>query len=166
MRTRSDEELLIAAAHGDQAAFAALISRLAPAVTGAVAAVTRDPDHAIAHEVFVDLWRTAPRYDTRRGPVAVWALTAAHRRAVDEVRARRTRLEGERGADFAHRGRSRESLETLPRPQREAVALAFFEARTCAEIATILRVPLNQAVSLLRSGLLRLRDQMASAPSR
>ena len=73
---------------GDQAAFADLYDTIAPLVHGVVLKVVRDPSQAeeVVQEVFVELWRVAPRFDPARGTVTSWVATIAHRRAVDRVR--------------------------------------------------------------------------------
>jgi len=97
------EGLLALLAGGDEQAFAELYRRVAPAVFGLVTKVVRNPAQAeeVTQEVFVELWRTAPRFDPARGTARSWIMTCAHRRAVDRVRsaeraARRDDLAGRR----------------------------------------------------------------------
>src|SRR4051812_39779920 len=85
---------------GDQAAFGELYDNTAPLVHGVVLKVVRDPSQAeeVVQEVFVELWRIAPRFDPAKGTVTSWVATIAHRRAVDRVRseqAARNRVERE-----------------------------------------------------------------------
>jgi RNA polymerase sigma-70 factor (ECF subfamily) len=97
------ERLLALVARGDEQAFAELYQRVAAAVFGLVTRVVRDPAQAeeVTQEVFVELWRTASRFDPARGSARSWIMTCAHRRAVDRVRsavsaARRDDLAGRR----------------------------------------------------------------------
>src|SRR6187397_1212971 len=85
---RSAESLLSDVARGDDSAFAVLYDTLGRGVFGTCLGVLRDPDHAaeVAQEVWVEVWRQAPRFDASRGSARTWALTLAHRRAVDRVR--------------------------------------------------------------------------------
>ena len=85
---------------GDQAAFSDMYDSVAPLVHGVVLKIVRDPSQAeeVVQEVFVELWRVAPRFDPARGTVTSWVATIAHRRAVDRVRseqAARNRVERE-----------------------------------------------------------------------
>jgi DNA-directed RNA polymerase specialized sigma24 family protein len=58
---------------------------MAPRVYGLCTRVLRDPAQAgeVAQEVLVEVWRTATRFDERRGSASAWITTIAHRRAVD-----------------------------------------------------------------------------------
>jgi hypothetical protein len=82
---RTLEDLLRASAAGDQQAFALLYERLVTTVLSTVRAVVHDREQSldIAQEVFVQLWREAPRYSRDKGNVLTWARVIAHRRAVE-----------------------------------------------------------------------------------
>jgi len=56
----------------------------------------------------------------------------------------------------------RGALGVLPRPQRDAVAMAFLEELTHEEVASALRVPLGTTKTRIRSGLLKLRVELTS----
>ena len=57
-------------------------------VHGLALRVVRDPAQAeeVTQEAFLEIWRTASRYDADRGSAVSWLLTIAHRKAVDRVR--------------------------------------------------------------------------------
>ena len=173
------EGLLALDADGDEPAFAELYRRVAPAVFGLVTKVVRDPAQAeeVTQEVFVELWRTSPRFDPARGTARSWIMTCAHRRAVDRVRsaeraARRDDLAGRRDQGRPYdevveqvetslqREHVRRSLDVLTDLQREAVVLAYYGGHTHREIAELLGVPSGTVKTRLRDGLLRLRDHL------
>jgi RNA polymerase sigma-70 factor (ECF subfamily) len=173
------EGLLGLVAGGDEPAFAELYRRVAPAVFGLVTKVVRDPAQAeeVTQEVFVELWRTAPRFDPARGAARSWIMTCAHRRAVDRVRsaeraARRDDLVGRRDqgrpydevVEQVETGLAREhvrrGLDVLTDLQREAVVLAYYGGYTHREIAELLGVPSGTVKTRLRDGLIRLRDHL------
>jgi RNA polymerase sigma-70 factor (ECF subfamily) len=173
------EGLLALVADGDEPAFAELYRRVAPAVFGLVTKVVRDPAQAeeVTQEVFVELWRTSPRFDPARGTARSWIMTCAHRRAVDRVRsaeraARRDDLAGRRDQGRPYdevveqvetslqRAHVRRSLDVLTDLQREAVVLAYYGGYTHREIAELLGVPSGTVKTRLRDGLLRLRDHL------
>jgi RNA polymerase sigma-70 factor (ECF subfamily) len=178
-RQRSDDELLAGAARGDQHDFAALYDRVAAPVYGLVRRVVRDPAQAeeVSQEVFVDVWRTAARFDPDRGSATAWILTIAHRRAIDRVRAdqasrQRTARVGrdqqQRDYDavaeavetaFEHE-QVRLALGSLTALQREAVELAYYQGYTYREVAEVLDTPLGTVKTRMRDGLIRLRDAL------
>jgi RNA polymerase sigma-70 factor (ECF subfamily) len=134
----------------------------------------------IVQEVFVQAWRNATRYDASRGTVAGWLLMQAKSRSIDRLRARRARPEhtddsqrpepadATAGPDVQIvRGeqaeRVREALEQLPRLQRTAVELAYYEGLTHAEIAEQLEQPLGTVKTRIRQGLMKLRQALGGA---
>ena len=82
-------DLLKRSGRGDEAAFAQLYDAAAARVYGLALRVVRDPAQAeeVTQEAFLDVWRTAARYDPARGSAISWLLTIVHRKAVDRVRA-------------------------------------------------------------------------------
>jgi len=66
------------AATGDEAAFGEFYDLTSALVHGIVLRVVRDPaiSEEVTQEVFVELWRVAPRYDERSGSAKGWAATS------------------------------------------------------------------------------------------
>jgi RNA polymerase sigma-70 factor (ECF subfamily) len=173
------EWLLALVARGDEQAFAELYQRVGAAVFGLVGKVVRNPAQSeeVTQEVFVELWRTAARFDPARGTARSWIMTCAHRRAVDRVRsaeraARRDDLAGRRDQGRPYdevaeqvetsleREHVRRGLDALTELQREAVVLAYYGGYTHREIAELLGVPSGTVKTRLRDGLIRLRDHL------
>lgn len=181
-RGSTDVDGLVASvAQGDLAAFERLYDAMAAQVYGLARRVVRDPARAedVAQEAFLDVWRTAPRFDAERGSARTWVLTIAHRRAVDSVRRgeaqRRADERGGAGGDpmpdqpgdallrEEEHATVRECLETLTELQRESVHLAYFQGYTYGEVARLLGKPLPTIKSRMRDGLIRLRDCLGEA---
>jgi RNA polymerase sigma-70 factor, ECF subfamily len=173
--------LLRRAGRGDQVAFGELYDALAPLVRGVVMRVVRDPSQSdeVTQEVFVELWRLAARYDESKGSVRSWAVTMAHRRAIDRVRseqASRVRTVNDAAmAVAAHdavvsevettfeQARVRRALEQLSPLQRESVELAYFAGHTYREVAVLLGVAEGTVKTRIRDGMIRLRDELGAS---
>jgi RNA polymerase sigma factor (sigma-70 family) len=128
----------------------------------------------VVQATFADLWRTRARYDPGRS-LEAWALAITRRRAVDYLRARPRPAvplagvadpPGEDGRDIAARladaAEIRRVLSALPRPQREAIELAYFGDLSQREIAERLRVPIGTVKARTARGLHRARRFLTS----
>lgn len=172
-------DLLRASARGDQAAFAQLYDATASRAHGLALRVVRDPAQAeeVTQEAFLEVWKTAARFDPARGSALSWLLTITHRKAVDRVRSaeassRRdtsyhqqnqpidhdSTAEAAAASMEAHRVRG--ALSSLTAVQREAIELAYFGGYTHTEVASMLQLPVGTAKTRIRDGLIRLRDAM------
>ena len=171
-------EALQRAGRGDQAAFGELYDAIGGLVHGIVLKVIRDPSQAeeITQEVFVEIWRLAPRYEASRGSAKSWIATIAHRRAVDRVRSEQSHRDrndvvgrqverdhdsvSELVLDRLDRSRVIAALDLLTDDQRAAVELAYYGGHTYREVAVLLGVPEGTVKGRIRDGLIKLRDHL------
>jgi RNA polymerase sigma-70 factor (ECF subfamily) len=165
---------------GDERAFAGLYDALAGVGYGTVKRVLRDPamSEEVTQEVFVELWRTAARFDPARASVSTWAVTIARRRAVDRVRSeqsQRDRIEraGRRRRDDVDATddsviasldaeRVGRALAELPEDQRVVIEMAFLDGDSHAEIAERLALPLGTVKGRVRGGLKKLGGRLGA----
>ena len=168
--------LLAKVARGDHQAFELLYGELAGPVYGVVRQVLHDPAQSeeIAQEVLLEIWRTASRFDPAKGSPAAWALTIAHRRAVDRVRSETasSRREEKAAADATGEPddvaemvaatldgqRVRRCLDGLTELQRESIKLAYYGGYSYPQVARLLGVALGTVKTRIRDGLIRMRD--------
>ena len=166
---------------GDHDAFATLYDELAGVVFGAVKRVLRDPamSEEVAQEVFVELWRTAARFDPQRASVSTWAITMARRRAVDRVRREQSQrdriqrsalqrpdqLDGTDDTVVASMEAERvtRAIADLPAEQRVVIEMAFIDGASHGDIATRLDLPLGTVKGRVRLGLKKLGDRLGAA---
>jgi RNA polymerase sigma-70 factor (ECF subfamily) len=175
-------QLLGQASRGDQQAFATLYDATSARVFGLALRIVRDPAQAeeVAQEAFLEIWRTASRFDPAKGSAQAWMLTIVHRKSVDRVRSaqastrrdttyelRNQTVDHDSTADAAHASmearRVRNAMESLTAVQREALELAYFGGYTHTEVARMLDLPVGTAKTRIRDGIIRLRDTMGVA---
>jgi len=124
-------------------------------------------------EVFEQVWRRARTFDPARSGAWRWLTVLARSRSIDRLRASasKRRLEERGFFDGISRDpspdeasicrqqqlRIRESLNRLPREQREALELAYFSGLTHVEIAAALGAPLGTIKTRIRMGMDKLR---------
>lgn len=169
------DSLLLRVARGDQGAFEAIYDRLAGPAYGVIRKVVRDPAQSeeVTQEVLLEVWRTAARFDPALGSAATWAMTIAHRRAIDRVRSTVAAAQREQmTADFRvpadevaetveanlERERVRRCLGGLAEAQRESITLAYYGGYSYREVAALLGTALGTIKTRIRDGLIRMRD--------
>lgn len=172
----TDARLLDAVAAGDADALAYLFDRHGAAVLGVLTRMLGRAGEAdeVLQEVFLWLWKHPRRYDPSRSSLRGWLLVLARSRALDVLRAdrsRRVREEGvERERPTVHepvplqdleqreaQRRLQRALGTLPDEQRRCIELAFFAGLSHSQIAARLQQPLGTVKSRIQLGMAKLR---------
>lgn len=195
-RSRELAQLLARCGLGDRAAFGTLYERSSAHLFGVILRIQRDRAQAedILQEVYVNVWRAAQGFDAAQSQPLTWLTSIARHRAIDSLRRAQTqpRLETvHTGADTDHEestmydqvaddqpgplellGRAADARElarcmaVLSAPQRQSLALAFFDGLSHAEVAAQLREPLGTVKSWVRRALLSLRACLDAAVQR
>ena len=145
-RRRSDERLVRRLRRGEESALGELYDRHGRVAYGLALRLLGEPRLAagIVEDSFATLARRS--VDVARGPTSppTWLLTLVHRRATDRrrsspSRARTTTAAGTTPSDSGDgspgRTRAERALERLTHPQREVLALAYFDGMSVADVA-------------------------------
>ena len=174
-------ELLARTALADQAAFGELYRATSSQLYGVAIRILREASAAeeVLQEAYVAVWHHAASYAPGRSQPMTWLTAIVRNRCLDSLRRREldtvsmTSDDDERGDfEIADDSRSpaqllidgadalsvRECVESLEGGSRQAIALAFFQGMTHAELAAHLREPLGTVKSWVRRGLERLRQ--------
>ena len=176
--------LLARVAEGDHTAFRALYDVFAPRVYGLIRRTLVDDGQSqeVAQDVFLEVWRSASRFNAARGSATSWIMMMAHGRAVDRVRACRASKDrdlriGVRDREFyfdpvseagelsVESARVTVALACLTAMQRDAISMTYFEGLTGPEIAARLDIPVSTLKSRLREALIRLRGELGIGSS-
>jgi len=177
--------LLERVADGDARAMRECVDRFSGLVWTIARRMTRtraDAEDAV-QDVFVDVWRSAARYDPAQGAEKVFVATIARRRLIDRIRRNRmlqstvdeTALDDVRFAEPGNHGEVRAEAERAARavarlrPQQQRVLrMGLLEDMTHSEIAAATGLPLGTVKTLMRRGLIQARqwlelDRLGSA---
>ena len=172
--------LLGRVAMADQRAFEALYGQTSSHLYAVALRIVRDPSAAeeILQEAFVSVWHHAGSYDAAKSQPMTWLASIVRNRCLDQLRRRELDTvslvsddddapaldvpdQGLTPAELLLRGAEaqsvRECVETLDAGPRQAIAMAFFQGLSHAELAAQLREPLGTIKSWVRRGLERLR---------
>ena len=166
-------------ARRDQGAAEELFDRFASRVYGLGIVMLGSDAMAqdLVQDTFVKLWRSAERFDARRGRLETWVLLVARSLAIDALRRRvldvrsmeRIGVERETSSeagpdeiaeteDLAERART--AMASLSDGQRAALELAYFGGKTSAEVAELEGIPVGTAKTRIRTALLKLREAL------
>lgn len=193
-KSRELAQLLARSGLGDRAAFARLYERTSGHLLAVVLRIQRDRAQAedLLQEVYVSVWKAAAGFDAARSQPLTWLTHIARNRAIDSLRRAQAqpRLESTTRDDDDDRPDTADTLaddapgpldllglasqkrqlsacmERLTPPQRQSVALAFFDGLSHAEVAAQLREPLGTVKSWVRRALNTLKGCLDRAAVR
>jgi len=178
---------LLARVHlGDRAAFAQLYERSSTHLFAVVLRIQRDRVLAedLLQDIYVSVWKSAASFDATRSQPLTWLTQIARNRAIDSLRRAQaqprlvstTRDEDDESPDATDAladeapgpldllGRASVArelshcMDLLSAPQRQSVALAFYDGLSHAEVAEHLNQPLGTVKSWVRRALQTLKS--------
>lgn len=164
----------------DEQALAQLYEATLSRVYGLALRITRNPQAAeeVSEDVYWQVWREAPRFDSQRGNVIAWLLIIARSRALDYLRKEDSALlceepelllmdkladDGDPQDLLSITQKNRilnQALQQLEPIQRQLVAMAFFRGLTHEEITTFTGMALGTVKSHIRRALKQLHDAL------
>lgn len=172
-----DAELVRNAGAGDARAAEALVRRHLPRMTGLARRMLNDAAEAedVAQEVFLRVWREAPRWKPGAAKFETWMHRVALNLCYDRLRRKRERSDPDAGLFVAdtkplaseewlarqRAAKVQTALSQLPERQRAAIALVHFDEQTNIAAAAALEVSVEALESLLARGRRALKAALA-----
>ncbi len=164
-------------AGGDAAAVRDCIDQYGALVWSLARRLSRSPADAedATQEIFLDIWRSAVRFDAAQGSDKVFIAMIARRRLIDRLR--KSSAEPPMDSDDAlqdlaapdaaeasetafEAGQAARALAELRPEQRRVLELGLLHGLSQSEIARHLGMPLGTVKSFMRRGLLKVREFM------
>lgn len=173
--------LLRRIAAGDQAAVEEVLDRYGGLVWSLARKLSADPADAEdgVQEAFIDIWRAAARFDESLSSEAAFIVMIARRRLIDRARKRgRSPKTSDLAPDLVVTGLDQPdplerdddvaqvatALRSLGPDQQAVLKLAVYDGLSHAEIARATGRPLGTVKSLVRRGLMQIREYLRSVP--
>jgi len=172
--------LLARVAMGDQTAFSDLYRQTSSHLYGVAVRILREGAAAeeILQEAFVSVWHHAGTYEAAKSQPLTWLTAIVRNRSLDQLRRRELdtvtiTTDDDDGKEFdlpsgdptpvemllnaADAQSVRDCVDALDAGPKQAIALAFYQGLSHAELAAHLRQPLGTVKSWIRRGLERLK---------
>ncbi len=172
-----DMVLVADMAAGKVDALRALSQRYSRALLAVAGRILRDAADAeeVATDVLWQAWRQASAFDAARGSVSGWLMALTRSRAIDRLRARKSRRPAPNDGvsaelapdpvfevcDAERRRLVKGAVAALQENQRILLELAYFSDLPQSEIAARLGLPLGTVKTRTRSALIKLREALA-----
>jgi RNA polymerase sigma factor (sigma-70 family) len=178
--------LMARVALGDQPAFAEFYRQTSAHLYGVALRILKDGAAAeeVLQEAFVNVWHHAGSFDAAKSQPTTWLAAIVRNRCLDQLRRRELdtvtmTADADDGKEFdlpsgdptpvemllagADAQSVRDCVDALEAGQKQAIALAFYQGLSHAELAGHLRQPLGTVKSWVRRGLERLKSCLERA---
>lgn len=172
--------LLTRVAAGEQAAFKQCLDQYGGMIWGLarkLSPTASDAEDAV-QDVFLQLWKNAKQFDASRGSEAIFIVTLARRTLISRFRSvqrqpRQISVEelGEthwepsvstHDHDHVEARLAAQALATLPLEQQRVIKLSVVNGLSQSEIATHTGLPLGTVKTLMRRGLMLVREKLGA----
>jgi DNA-directed RNA polymerase specialized sigma24 family protein len=151
-------------ASGDSAAVRECIAEYGALVWSLARRLSRTPSDAedATQEIFLDIWRSAGRFDPLQGSDKVFIAMIARRRLIDRLRKTTAEppMDPVEVLDTVAWSEPGRALQELRPEQRQVLELGLLHGLSQSEIAERLGMPLGTVKSFMRRGLIRVREFM------
>lgn len=182
-KAKKEEPLLPSVARQEDGAVQAFLDRYSGLVWSLARRLTpsrADAEDAV-QDIFVDLWRSAERFDPSLSSESTFVAMVARRRLIDRLNKanRRIRPAGDNALEAAPGVRDEQPMNVseeahqaaaafkqLGDQQRRVLTLAIQYGQTHTQIAEITGMPLGTVKTLIRRGLMKVRETLEEASSR
>ncbi len=135
----------------------------------------------LLQEIYMEVWNQAHNFSAAKGKPLGWMVTLTRRRSIDRLRKRqayarveeRLQHETEQQPEAWVHNTTREdillsdvrqllyeSINTLPRAQKEAIEFAYFQGMSQREIAAHTNIPLGTIKTRLELGLKKISESL------
>ena len=167
-------------AQGDQDAVNDCINRhgnLVWCITRKRLSTKEDAEDAV-QEIFIDIWKSASRFDGAKSPEEAFIALIAHRRVNDRLRNlyRRSLIASFENVSIKHANNAHKKLDKylevkpalaalskLKLRQKQVIVMSVYDGMSHGEIAKKVGLPLGTVKTNIRRGLQKIRNSIESA---
>lgn len=175
--------ILTRVAEGDPGAVREVLDRYSALVWSLASGLSKDPHEVedVVQDIFVDVWRSAKRYDASVASEATFIATIARRRVIDRRRRAGRRVDPEPLEEELAPGandpgleqvelddeasQAREAVAQLTGDRRRVLELSVVSGLTHREIAADTGIPLGTVKSHIRRGLAEVSERLKARRS-
>ncbi len=173
------ESILPRIAAGDSSAVKEFMEAYSGLVWSVVRKYASDPSDSedAVQEIFIDLWKSAERFDPQKASEKTFVVMVARRRVIDRMRKRQRQIDTdhlpenfdiagdqhvsiERGTEAVLAARA---FEDLRPEQKKVLELAVLQGMSHGDISEAIEMPLGTVKSHIRRGLQSVRERIKAA---
>lgn len=153
--------------NGDEVALSKLYDMYSSALYGLIFQIIKDEDLAqdVLQEAFVNIWKKAQSYDSKKGSFFTWMLNISRNKSIDSLRKIERERNGKNQMESSGVYMSNdldinintigvsEIVSKLPKEKQEIINLLYFKGYTQQEVSDELEIPLGTVKTRARSAI-------------